>query len=669
MNKPFQYIDDRTAYNLRYAYGYYDNKNKDTIQGCITKTADHYDQDVVTPVQFKNMIDRITQGASNSAITSRRCVNEVIQAICIYFPKHLKQTNVTSLLKCVQSTDMGAVEYIESTGYKFTNAQIQTLIRNGILMIDKMQSMTLPSFYALFSNNSFTAKINSGWDINPSIYTTDSEVAKKSRPKRGMTARKGQYKKEGQDENDDQAIQIITIYSQYTYLSKIVKKFDLKLDNQIWIHMMDIIGSISPWVIINLHRVLMALGAPLSRDFLEELFNNHTVAYTNLDSAIEQMDEVFSMYPDFRIDRAHIMKTMKCNDLKGNKLLLGSRFCSYDLMDDMYYWLDTGSSFVKSYLIQRITDLNDLDLMAHIVSLGYVDFGIARTFLNGNVEYVNSEAFTKRLLAFGVTDDFVKMYVDNKCIVGIDTLEYMLSKESIESLYKYATSYTDKGVEYMTRLMHEERYSIDDKVVVRPSNSYNSNHDLDDIYRVLKSMSERDRRIYSHLTYNDANALVRHSNILRYDTVITCEYLKYILTMGCENTIIKLLHITHKYDYLIAMIDSDMVLTCHNYLARLWMHNNIIIPRQSGDDVQSFCAYDGCSFIFSVDRNEKCDSDLGYDVIDRTNEAKQMYVERMREVQEIALDRIIAKQDNSMILPQPRLVKCAPKCVSKRKIY
>ena len=647
MNKPFEYIVNNTVYGLRYPYygGYGYNRNngdRSTIPECITKTAAQYDQTQVTPAQFAEMINKITSGGSSSPIRYRNNVDETVQAICIYYPILLTVSNVTSLVKCFNSANMNSVEYIEDTGYKFTNAQIQTLTKNGILMIDKLNDMTLSGFYALFGNASFIEKVKD-WNMDPDLHTTDPEAAKGK----------------------------IKIYPQYEYLAKIIKKFDLKLDEKIWSKCFETIasGRISTMALINLHTVLVALGAPISNETLDVFLvdSNHGLLCGSLEKSIQDIDRVFEFYDNPKIDRSYIKRCMSQHDFGTMKIILGSRFCSYDLLEDLYYWLERENS-PGQYLISRVKATGDTDLMAHVIMLGYVDEAEACQFLSQHPEYLNDNEYAMKHISFNGSQKVIQMYIDNKFIADLDTVEYIRSNEYLKNLHTNLLSCTEPAQDKLSQLIYEDSVGAEVDRMKRPYHGYYSHYDRsnNDVYKVLESLSDRDGRIFSHLISTKEYALTNIQNILFYDVVITKKYLKYLLMMGYEDIVIKLMHISRKYDYLIDMIDEEMVLACHNYLPRMWFHKYIVTARKVGTILHSFCLYDGYGrddelssdeelidasdsyrherdFVFSVERNDAPNSDINIDMIDNRSEFKAKFEKKNRDIREAALLRIISR--------------------------
>lgn len=647
MNKPFEYIVNSTVYSLRYPYygGYGYNRNngdRSTIPECITKTAAQYDQTQVTPAQFAEMISKITTGGSSSPIRYRNNVDETVQAICIYYPILLTVSNVTSLIKCFNSGNMNSVEYIEDTGYKFTNAQIQTLTKNGILMIDKLNDMTLSGFYALFDNASFIEKVKD-WNMDPDLHTTDPKAAKGK----------------------------IKIYPQYEYLAKIIKKFDLKLDEKIWSKCFGMIkyGRISTIVLVNLHTVLVALGAPISNETLDIFLadSSHGLLCGSLEKSIQDIDRVFEFYDNPKIDRSYIKRCMAQHDMGTMKIILGSRFCSYDLLEDLFYWLEHDNS-PNQYLISRVNATGDTDLMAHIIMLGYVDEIEACQFLSHHPEYLNNNNYAMKHISFDGSQKVIQMYIDNKFIADLDTVEYIRSSEYLKNLHANLLSCTEPAQDKLSQLIYEDSVGAQVDRMKRSHHGYysNFNRSNNDVYKVLESLSDRDGRIFSHLISIKEHALTNIQNILFYDTVITKKYLKYLLMMGYEEIVINLMHISRKYDYLIDMIDEEIVLTCHNYLPRMWFHKYVVTARKVGTIPDSFCLYGGYGrddelssdeelidasdsyrherdFVFSVERNDAPNSDINIGMIDNRSEFKAKFEKKNRDIREAALLRIISR--------------------------
>jgi hypothetical protein len=689
MDKPFKYITDSPIYTLTYPHAYYRGnvKNNETLQKCITDTVVYYDQDTVTPIQFKLMIDKITSGGASAPIIMTKCIDDVIQALCIYYPRHLTSTNVTSLIKCMNSSHITSVEYIEGTGYKFNSSQIKSLNKAGILMIDKIASMSLAEFYTLFDNQLFVDTIKNGWDDDPDEYCVDK---KRDIEENNITEEIKNKKEEIDDPNVIPDVKVVdndnsdatdieynvigdnvvidnsltpvtksTIltkkqYPQYIVFKKIIDKFNIKLDEQIWDKMLIFImygpnsSRISIKKFINMHRVVSSLfpdnAHATHRSFLDNIIKSCYIEYDSIgdtytDNAKRWFDEILDSYPDINFDRSSIMNYadggMKIGALK---LIIDSKYCSYDMFRDIYYWLDNGIRDIKSYIILKVVELKKMDLLMQLASM----YKLTKDYF---VDYIklypdcgwDNEQFIKVLLAFNIDVNFTRHYVNNKLIVNKEIIESIWKSDPIHSLYENCTSYTEEGFDKILKIRNEYSNLI---------NICSSTIDKNKTLNVLKSMGKRERRIYTYLLNKKSpciSCLYTVQYILRYDIKINRQHLELIVACGYESTIIELLHISTKYDYLIPMIDIDLVIMCKNYLPRIWFYNNIVALKTLNERLElSFCPFkESKKYIFSVKQNSYPDSDISPDIIDLFKEIEMAYNTSIQEYQETALDRIL----------------------------
>jgi hypothetical protein len=645
MDKPFKYIIDTGVYNLRWSgYGWRTNENKETIQDCITQTATYYDQTQVTPAQFKRMVDKITQGATNSPISQRKCVDTTVQAICIYYPGHLTATNVTSLIKCFDISNTTAVEYIESTGYKFTSSQYKSLNKAGIMMIDKMKSMSLPEFYSLFSNDAFKNKINTLWDVDPNQYAITVETDTKENVKEGDKSTK-----DGDDAEKSKGIEAKKIYPQYTYLKNIIDKYQIEVDSELWSYMIPLAlttqryskSYLSVKNILNLHRVVVGLGCKPEKSDLDNIIKNYEIKHSNFANNETDVwfDEILRHYTDISFNRSDIMSYVSTSNAFDNvKLVMRAKFCSYDPMMDLYYWMNGSAKDMKNYLLGRVIENRDQELYMHLVSIYHVAFSHFKTYIRENPDCGwDNEQFMRIMLSFNNVSEVFQYYVDNKLIVTTNYLDYIRDSSIIDCIYKSCTSYDEKGFNRMLELTHEKKSAIQRKSV---ASAYDRHK-----YRIFRSMSPRDRRIITHNSATHSYPLREITLILRYDIRITPEHLEYLLSSGEEEVVIRLLHTSRKYYYLIDLIDLDMALKCYNYLSRMWFYRNVVLPK-TVDGLRNsefdFCLYsDSEEYIFSVKMNDKEDADLPLDMEDRIEEIANDYREGIQNIQEAALDRIL----------------------------
>lgn len=669
MNKPFDYIQDTTVYSLKWSrYGYGAQRNN-TIEKCITDTATYYNQEQIEPAVFSSMIDKITQGSHSSPIAHCGCVNATVQAICIYFPLHLTITNVTKLIKCFRATDTLAVDYIQDTGYKFTSSQYKTLNNIGMIMLNKMDNITLSEFYSFFSNESFREKITKQWNVDPNLYDTVIPEILESIPTNSQSHINNDNHSDNQNNNQteicandslqnnferestieqvkkpEETMKKVSkiVYPQYLELKSIIDKFNIKLDSEFWIHIISSlpIREFTIKSFLNLHRVVIALGCKPNNDILKDTLKSHNINECDKET-VAYFDEILQFYSDISFDRSDII-TYDSNfpniNFSNIKLILKSKFCSYDPMIDLYYWMYGSSLPMKNYLIDRIIANKDQDLYMHLFSLSYIKFDHFCRYIETYPECGwDDKTFIKIALSFHPKIEMIQYYVDNKLIVNLDILDYMRDNESIKRIYQTCTSYDEQAFDRILDLEYEKAESSQIRFI-KSHCTY--------AYRVYRSMTPRDRRIMTDCDMRGMQfPLVSISLILKYDIHITKKHLEYMLSCGYEEIAITLIHISRKYYYLIDYIDIDMALKCYNYLPRMWFYRNIVIPK-TVDSIKTsefnFCLYDKSEqFIFNVKMNDREDSDLPITMKDRIEEIAQTYEKNIQEVQEYALNRIL----------------------------
>jgi len=95
------------------------------------------------------------------------------------------------------------------------------------------------------------------------------------------------------------------------------------------------------------------------------------------------------------------------------------------------------------------------------------------------------------------------------------------------------------------------------------------------------------------------------------------------------------------------MIDLQMAMECHNYLARMWFYNNIVMPKLieglERSDFEFALFYEADQYIFNVKRNYKENADLPVTMENKISTIEKDYITELQRVQEGALDRILSR--------------------------
>lgn len=651
MDKPFAYILDTSAYDLKYGgYGYGGfggygkhgaNKTQPTIEGCISDTANTFTTTVVTQDIFTQMLTKITTGGKSSVICYKNIVNVVMQTICIWYPQYINTNTVSLILGVLDSSNSVVVEYIEDTGYKFSSANIKKLNSVGILMLDKLDSMTLSEFYSLFDNKTFIDKINKDWN------TQD--------PDRTHAVNK-------LDITDPKIDDTHKIYPQYTFLKKIISKYKIVLDKLIWGKMLKFItftlnyrNVISIRSLLNMHKVFISLGAPTNIEFIENSALFIEFDTTPNEKNIYWFNQILSYYPDINFTRRKIMDMVEKNI--GNFVMqniLDSNYCSYSPISDIYYWceaymLGNKTGGLSTYMLTIKNFMTDYkDLFMHLISLGLIHIDWVKHYIKTYPDCGwDDYDFICKTISFSTDNSIIQMYVDNKLVVDNTLIEKIHKYETISGLYENSNSYTDSAFKRIIELSNDKS-----KLAL-------NNHDFtpeleSNIYEILQSLSERDRHILSNIIVNQGNAYNNYkkaitsiANILKYDIQITKKYLEYIFVTGNAGSIITLLHISEKYYYVIDYIDIDMVLTVSGYLHRLWFYNNILVPKLCNEkNIWTFCSFkDSDKYLFDFQKYESQKENAKYlqDLV-QTNYDTKPYEDISKSFN--ALVRL--KQENSM---------------------
>jgi len=559
--KPFDRIHTSPRYVLRSTWG----AHKDIITTCLQETYDQYkDTDLITCKHFNTMITDLTKGASLSIITYRR-EPVIITKLCTLFPDFMNDIKVIdNLIKCmnINTYPQSCITEITKTGYKFTDSQIAYLNKEaGYNIFDIIDTMTYKDLLALFENNTFMNKLLAN------LYRDyDTPVGRAS------------------------------VNEKITSFREIINQFGIVIDGEFITKFLSSAtfgygssaGMINySYIVLNIHIIAKELGLGiLPADDFVSLCEKHPQFFSiygvkNLRNIMFTDDESNTI-----INNAHKILKFYDNPVTRNFVLqlmtpdvfltfVTPRTSNYDPVEDIFFiliserteWVDAKYVVVKHFLDNGYL-IYDRFLM-QLISLGLTDYDqknsaypitdhktiLLECMEKGKIiptlheinniftfcNYATIDALTsikiiptKELLSLNLYPNIVKNVVNNSMFIDDDTVEYSELINSYDP-HNYNT------------------LSIAQQV------------------KIYESLNERDKQIHIRSGYKFL------SDVIRYRITLTREYV--FSTLFCDNwrDIVFLLHLSHKYAYIIDFIDEQMIMMIPNVVGRLWFYNNLII--------------------------------------------------------------------------------------------
>jgi len=204
------------------------------------------------------------------------------------------------------------------------------------------------------------------------------------------------------------------------------------------------------------------------------------------------------------------------------------------------------------------------DFLLVIISLRSNDQSIG-VVLNKYIEAKKEikPQYIQNFFTFGNPNVIDKLF-DNKIMPELNNIIRCTNIALISHINKTSIFLENDTSEYIEHIL---QYDCD-------THGNNINDTIpDNVYiKIYSSLSNRDKKIFDRINMYD---ICSSSTIVRYRITLTDEYVEHLIASDNWKCIVRLLHLSSTYDYIIDMIDIDKILLAPNLLTRIWLMKNI----------------------------------------------------------------------------------------------
>jgi hypothetical protein len=184
---------------------------------------------------------------------------------------------------------------------------------------------------------------------------------------------------------------------------------------------------------------------------------------------------------------------------------------------------------------------------------------ILKEYLNKNNGIDNS--YITNIYTFGNAAS-INILVDYKILPSIELIRMNIGYWNLEQIKGSSMFLDDVTEAYIDKLLLTN--DNDNTEIMTP--------EISDIIEIYDSLNERDRQIMVRL---HRNSILSLSNIIKYRIKITRKMLESMIFYGAWMSIVSLLFLDKSYDYIIDLLDIDMIIMAPSYHARIWLLENI----------------------------------------------------------------------------------------------
>jgi hypothetical protein len=440
------------------------------------------------------------------------------------------------------------IEAISKTGYVFTEQQVQKLCALGYMMIDVVKSMSYYEFLTLFDNKDFLAIFKANLDINNNYIDINP----------------------GKKFIDDKVKQIKDIRDKF--------KFDIE-DDFVFIILTKcfagyLSNSVSINIILNIHAIAKELDIAFTSQYFNLIISNYTNFYSEPSVTLDKITKFIGYY-DNPITREFILDVInKTHSLLVFKAFMKQSYSSYDPMEDIFYIMyiihENETQFngkFWSHYLKHMLDNNYLRYDDFLLLLMYnvpekkesTMSLILKEYLNKNNGIDNS--YITNIYTFGNAAS-INILVDYKILPSIELIRMNIGYWNLEQIKGSSMFLDDVTEAYIDKLLLTN--DNDNTEIMTP--------EISDIIEIYDSLNERDRQIMVRL---HRNSILSLSNIIKYRIKITRKMLESMIFYGAWMSIVSLLFLDKSYDYIIDLLDIDMIIMAPSYHARIWLLENI----------------------------------------------------------------------------------------------
>jgi hypothetical protein len=407
-----------------------------------------------------------------------------------------------------------------------------------------------------------------------------------------------------------------------TYLHKAKSQYGSVMTNKGFLNMYETLRNNNRLLnntsfVDNVHTIVRAIPHNITFDIeLFEIFHlNHDIKH--------KIDDIFDLY-DIVLDREFFLDKRNEYSYKLIRTLLNSKYCEYNITDDVFVWIKDNE--YKMHILNRMHKM-DIKLMMHLFALGYFTYD---SFVEYNnlwnndkhkhrmiLEISNSEYFIKSFLTsctMSVKEywKFCRYFIKNKYVINYDTFDSITTINYIELFNDYTKIHS----------MHRH---------LKPFYKYYSRQFThtpeSSLISMIDSLSTMDRTItltkYVKYRINDRPLFnITHTDILTNNITLTYELVELLL-MTKPHVLIKLFHITTKYNYCFEYITNDnTTMLVPQY--RNWFYKFIIKPYEMDKNI-TICMFDSDPYVFNGTRDMYLDGKLIDDAEDKYKKIVEDY--------------------------------------------
>jgi hypothetical protein len=549
MLSPFYDIFIAGKYRLRYALAYGTPVN---IPKIIKNTSLQYGAQGVTDEDFDKLINQLTSGGNISSVIACRKDPEIIYSLCAHFPTKIGKKHLDKIIKVMVAASYSkhCIEALLNIGHSFTKSQIKYLLSVGYDMTSNLETMEYDEFIAMFDDIHYIADfkhaIVTNYSANPQVLDEKIKTMNNFRVKYGIVF----------DGTDFINVMMKKVYS-----------FPMDLNT-----------------ILNVHFVAKSIGvANFDVNQLKYVLKNYSIDYgINLNclndpatlSLVDKKRCVFFQICEYYqsnnrsvIDREFILDFR--DQINIIIFILHPSLTDYDPLEDLFYLLveireKANVSIFLDHLLKHNYLIYD-EFMFYLLSLGFGNDHIP--IMRQYVEKKDTK----------IHEDYLPFFY---MFTNLDSIDILLDYKILptpENIYQCVTQKQLKGIQNTDVILDRDVTKYINMVT-------NINYD-NESKSVCQELSDTDfLEIYNSLNKNDKDIIVRIpikdlldlGTIIRYNIRLTKEYLLCFILYGQWKSIILLLCLTDKYDYLYNMFDFEMILQFPEMMTRMWFWNNIL---------------------------------------------------------------------------------------------
>jgi hypothetical protein len=553
MNTPFQVTMNTPMYALTRTWG---QQHIDIVKD-INDTFFKYGEDGVYDKDFNKLITRLSQNSKQGkSILNWKRDPAIILALCDRFSAYFNTKNIDQLISCFtkETYPMNCIESIMNTGYKFTDSQVAVLNTLGYPMYSLTKILAYNDFLSLLSTSEFANTLNNG--LEHVLSTQDIECKVKM-------------------------------------IRDICDKYKIKLQSDFvgaWIKSLrflskhDLYSSLD--TLINIHHIAKKFNIEYVNETIIDIIDNNSIffeeknkvnySFKNLKNTYcaefdyAKFKVLSNFYNTFTINRSIIIDRLSLPIITA---LLHPLITNYNPINDIFYILTLVPLYHNNKLVTHLLNHNYLkydQFLMYLLSIGLID---DNDIINECITKYNisiNEQYIENFYTFAQYD-ILNLLCEHKIMPILQNILLCTSHDQLTGFYDNSIFIDDDIEKYICSIIgHTDPYDYN---IFKEAINNNAHINIDYFLNIYDSLSERDKNIFERV---DIDSIFKLSTIIKYRLNITDEYLINMIARGHWKSLILLLHISSEYDYLIDMMDINIIILAPSLIARKWLVNNIL---------------------------------------------------------------------------------------------